>query len=278
MKPIGIILRSLAAFIATLLIQALCGILIPIRSSPVPHLMQWLVLTTALITATLAVLAVRSDWRGWKLGTVLALIPLTITSVNLLEGTVFLKNADLQWGRIFLFTLLSSALTIPVWTLLFGKSKDGLPEHYHPIQSKARSERGWKFALSDISYLVLYYTAGMIIFPFVKEFYATQQLPSPGTIIALQLLVRGPVFVVLCLVITRILGLPRVSGALAVGATFTLLSGVAPLLVPNPVFPDSVRWVHFCEVTSSNFVFGAIVGWLWGQPKRVNARALAQAA
>jgi hypothetical protein len=48
--------------------------------------------------------------------------------------------------------------------------------------------------------------------------------------------------------------------------------------MPNPVFPDSVRWVHFCEVTSSNFAFGAIVAWLWGQPKLVQSPALAQAA
>jgi len=278
MKPLSIILRSIVVFVATCLISALCGMLIPIKTPPVPHLMEWMLLTTALTTAMLTVLAVRSEWRGWKLGSAVALIPLAITSVNLLEGTVFLKNSDLQWGRIFLLTVVSSALTIPVWAWVFGRRQDRPVEHYHPIESKSRAERAWKFALSDFSYIILYYGAGMIIFPFVKDFYATQQLPSPGTIIALQLLIRGPVFVLLCLVMTRMLGLPRMSGALAVGAIFTLISGVAPLLVPNPVFPDSVRWVHFCEVTSENFVFGAIVAWLWGQTKLVQSRALAQAA
>lgn len=277
MKPLSIIVRSIAVFVATCVIRALCGILIPMKASPLPHLMEWMLLTTALTTAALTALAVRADWRAWKLGTALAVIPLAITSVNLLEGTVFLKNTDLQWGRIFLFTVLSSALTIPVWVMLFGRRPDEA-EHFHPIQSKSRGERAWKFALSDFTYLFLYYGAGMIIFPFVRDFYATQQLPSPGTIIALQLLIRGPVFVVLCLAMTRMLGLPRISGALAVGAIFTLISGVAPLLMPNPVFPDSVRWVHFCEVTSENFVFGAIVAWLWGQPKLSRSMALAHAA
>jgi len=77
---------------------------------------------------------------------------------------------------------------------------------------------------------------------------------------------------------TRMLGLPRMTGALMVGAMFTLLSGVAPLLMPNPAFPDSVRWVHFCEVTSENFVFGAIVAWLWGKPALLRSPALAHAA
>src|ERR1700730_16747097 len=59
---------------------------------------------------------------------------------------------------------------------------------------------------------------------------------------------------------------------------FTFLSGVAPLLMPNPFFPDSVRWVHFCEVTSENFVFGVIVAWLWGKPTLAGSRLLHQAA
>ena len=114
--------------------------------------------------------------------------------------------------------------------------------------------------------LVVYLANGMIVYPYVKDFYATQHLPSMGAMVALQVTIRGPVFVLLCVALTRMLGLPRLSGALAVGAVFTLLSGVAPLLMPNPFFPDSVRWVHFCEVTSENFVFGVIVAWLWGQP------------
>ena len=46
-----------------------------------------------------------------------------------------------------------------------------------------------------------------------------------------------------------------------------LLTGVAPLLMPNPFFPDAVRWVHFAEVTSENFVFAVVVAWLWGPLK-----------
>ena len=164
-----------------------------------------------------------------------------------------------------------------MWLLLFGR-REKVPEHYHPLESKSAGERAWKFAVSDFSYLFLYYAAGTIIFPYVKDFYATQHLPSTGTLVALQLLIRGPVFVVLCLAITRMLGLSRITGALAAGAIFTLLTGVAPLLIPSPVFPDSVRWLHFAEVTSSNFVFGAIVGWLWGQPKLSLSPALAPAA
>ena len=53
---------------------------------------------------------------------------------------------------------------------------------------------------------------------------------------------------------------------------------VAPLLIPNPYFPYVVRWAHFCETGSSNFVFAALVAWLWGQPKLIHAKVLAHAA
>jgi hypothetical protein len=160
--------------------------------------------------------------------------------------------------------------------LLFGRRDDATQEHYHPIQAKSRGERAWKFVVSDFTYLFLYFGTGMIIFPYVKDFYATQHVPPMGTIAALQLLVRGPVFVLICLGLTRMLGLPRLKGALTVGLVFTLVSGVAPLLMPNPFFPDAVRWVHFGEVTSENFVFGAIVAWLWGQPQLAHAQMVHQ--
>jgi hypothetical protein len=165
-----------------------------------------------------------------------------------------------------------------VWVVLFGKKPDVPQDHFHPIGSKPFSETLWKFAVSDLAYSLLYLTAGLIVFPYVKDFYATQHIPAMTTILALQMLLRGPMFIALCLLLVRMLGLPRFAGALAVGAVFTILSGVAPLLMPNAFFPDAVRWAHFCEVTSSNFVFGAIVGWLWGQPSQMRAHALGHAA
>lgn len=73
--------------------------------------------------------------------------------------------------------------------------------------------------------------------------------------------------VVICLLLVRMLGLSGRSGALAVGLVFATVNGIAPLLIPNGIFPDYVRWAHFCEVASSNFLFGAFVAWLWREPE-----------
>lgn len=270
------VLRSLLAFVGVCAVQMVAGMLVPMKPIATPHIMEWLLLVNAVVVGSLTVAAVRTEWRGWRLGVAIVAIPLAIESVNLLEGTVFLVNSQIEWKKIFVHAFISSILSVPIWMLLFGRRDDATQEHYHPIQAKSRGERAWKFVVSDFTYLFLYFGTGMIIFPYVKDFYATQRVPPMGTIAALQLLVRGPVFVLICLGLTRMLGLPRLKGALTVGLVFTLVSGVAPLLMPNPFFPDAVRWVHFGEVTSENFVFGAIVAWLWGQPQLAHAQMVHQ--
>jgi hypothetical protein len=279
MKFSTTILRAFLAFAAISVIQSGTGMLIiPPRIAPPAQALPWLLLSNAVTVAALCVVALRSDWRGWRLGAAVAAIPAIIAGANAIEGTFFLKNSGIDWPRLFAYIIISAILAAPVWTLLFGMRPAASSESYRPIASKSRAERAWKFALSDLAYALLYLVAGAIIFPYVKSFYATQELPSLSTILGLQLLVRGPIFVVVCLVLVRMLGLPRLSGALAVGAIFAVLNGVAPLLIPNPVFPDTVRWVHMCEVTSSNFVFGIIIGWLWGRPRPVQSLALRSAA
>ena len=286
MKLSNVLMRVVAVFVAVSVVQivagALAGLLIPMKTPFPPdamqHAMFWMILTNAVTVAALSALAVRSEWRGWKLGIAVAAIPLAIFSINGLEGIIFLKNSHIEWPGIFLSTLTAAALSTPVWMWFFGRREDVAQEHFHPFESQSVGQRVWKFVACDFSYIALYLLAGSIIFPYIKDFYATQTIPPMSTLLALQLLVRGPAFILVCLLITRMLGLPRLSGALAVGAVFTLLSGVAPLLMPNPYFPNAVRWMHFMEVTSSNFVFGAIVAWMWGQRRPLRAQVLAHAA
>jgi len=274
------ILRAVVVFLAFCFIQAVAGMLFlsGIKIPASPHAMEWMLLSNSLVVASLAFVAIRADLRGWRLGAALAGIPLVIGSVNAIEGVFFLTNSSLPWSRLFAFLILSAALILPVWALLFGRPTDNPIAHYAPISSKTLSEKIWKFAVSDLAYSFLYLTAGFIVFPYVKDFYATQHIPPMTSILAMQLLLRGPIFVLVCLALVRMLGRPRFAGALAVGLVFTIISGVAPLLTPNPIFPDAVRWAHFCEVSSSNFVFGAIVGWLWGQPRLAPLQALRHAA
>jgi hypothetical protein len=270
--------RALLAFVAIAIVQVVAGMMVRMKPVSIPHFALWMLLSLAVTVAALSAVAARAEWQGWRLGAAVSAIPLAVFSINLIEALVFLPNTQLEWGKIFLYTLVAAVLGVPVWAYLFGRRKDSSGNHYRPIRSQSRGELLWKFVLCDLLYVFLYFAVGAMIFPYVKDFYATQRLPSNGAIAALQFFVRGPLFILLALAITRMLGLPRRSGAFAVGLVFTLLTGVATLLVPNPVFPDTVRWAHFCEVTSEQFVFGAVVAWLWGPPKTARSPALQQAA
>jgi hypothetical protein len=278
MKIVTTLLKVLIAGVALSIFQVIAGAIVPVKATMPPHTLLWLTVSNLLTAAVLVLVANRSDWRGWRLGVAISIIPITLGLTNMIDGAVFLTNSGINWPGIVANTVIIYELAVPLWIVLFAKRGAPSLEKYGPVDSRPTGERLWKFAVCDISYPVLYFIAGTIIFPFVKDFYATQTLPPFGRLFALQLLVRGPILVGLCLLVLRLLRLPRVSGALAVGAVLALLNGVTPLLIPNPYLPDVVRWVHLCEITSSNFVFGGIVGWLWGEPKQAGLSVMGQAA
>lgn len=268
MTTVRSILRLMLAWIAMLVAQMGVGMVVHVNSPSAPNAMKWMLLSNAITVAALWAAAMRSDWRNWKLLAALYLIPVAIATVNFVEGVIFLPNVPIDWRGAMMFTVLSLAVASLLWWLIY-RSAPVLEAESEPVPQRSFGQMAWRFVVCAVCYFVLYFAAGMIVFPFVRDFYATQHIPSMGQIAALQILLRGPVFVLVCLTLLRMVRLPRFAGALAVGLLFTLLSGVATLIVPNVAFPDAVRWAHFCEVTSSNFVFGFVVAWVWGQAQRV---------
>jgi len=266
MKIFNALLKVLIAEVAFFVFQMIASAIVPIKVAMPPHTLLWVVVANFMNAAALVLVATRSEWSGWRLGVAISAIPIVLGFTNMIEGAIFLTNSGIDWPSIIAQTVITYELAVPLWILLFARRSESKLETYHPVDSRQFGERLWKFVVCDVSYPVLYFAAGTIIFPFVKDFYASQTLPPAARLIAMQLLVRGPILVGLCLLLRRLLRLPRVSGALAVGAVLAILNGIAPLLVPNPYLPDVVRWAHLCEIASSNFVFGGIVGWLWGRP------------
>ena len=117
-------------------------------------------------------------------------------------------------------------------------------------------------------YTVIYFIAGITIYPFVRDFYTDKPLPPAGLVFALQAIVRGPMFAAIGALVITILRSSRTTHALAVAATLSGLGGLTALLPPNPLFPDDVRLVHLAEVGISNAVFGWLVGWMLTPARR----------
>ncbi len=272
-----LVVRFVLAWIALIAAQMVAGMVIQLNYPPMPHMLPWLLLANAFVVVALGGAATRSEWKGWKLGLALFAIPAAIATVNMLEGVIFLTNVKLDWRGTFELTVVGYALAAALWTLIFNSKSSAAGADEWAFPERGVLQKVWRFAFCCAAYVFLYFLAGSIVIPYVRDFCATQHIPSFGQVLLLQFFLRGPVFVLVCLLLMRMFRLPVVSGALAVGLAFTLLSGVATLIVPNPFFPDSVRWVHFCEVTSSNFVFGCVVGLIWGNTQRVAHRVAAMA-
>ena len=276
MTAVRITVRLVLAWIALLVSQMIAGMVIHVNAPPMPNVMAWLMLSDAVIVIALSAAELRSDWRGWTLARALFFIPAAIVTVNMIEGMIFLPNAHIDWRNTIALTIAGFLVAAVLWLLIFRGAS--VPEsEWNELPHRSVTTMLVRFAGCAAIYVFLYFLAGSIIFPYVRDFYATQHVPGPGQIVALQFFFRGPVFILVCLTLLRMFRLPHLAGALATGLAFTLLSGVAPLVIPNPVFPDYVRWVHFGEVVSSNFVFGCVVGWVWGHAHKVGRLAAAHA-
>lgn len=277
MNVTKIVFRLVMAWIALLAAQIATGMLIHPKTPPNPNPLLFLTVYDACIVLAVGAAALRSDWRDWRLFRGIFLITAGVSLANWIEGAWYLPNVGIDWRATLIYDMVSLAVASLLWLLVFRSAP--VPESTVSSMLPERSlvQKLWRFALCCACYVFLYYLAGMIIFPFVRDYYATQHLPGTGQIVAMQFFVRGPMFILVCLTLLRMFRLPHLSGAVAVGLAFTLISGVAALIMPNGIFPETVRWAHFCEVTSSNFVFGFIVGWVWGHTQRVTHLAHATA-
>jgi hypothetical protein len=259
------IVATFAGGIILTVLQALTGLVLgPLDLEMPSGMLPWVLVSNVLHAGVLAWFARRSVWAGWRLAAALFAVSYGIGHASsLIEAYVF----DI-FGRpgllrdIFLHTLLPALLFPPVMVLLSGRWSRAARV---PAPVPARSTTGWlwRFAVCSVAYVLLYFAAGTLVFPFVQDFYAQLRLPSTITIILLQLCVRGPLFAAVGLIIVCVVPGTRVQHALMVAVAMSVLGGVIPLIVPNPLLPDHIRWAHLAEVVPSNFVFGSLVGWLF---------------
>jgi hypothetical protein len=259
--------RIALAWVVLMAAQAIVGAILGMRAAA--GAMFWTLAANLLVVGVLYVVVTRSGWRPLPLGAALFTIPYSISLVNLIEANVFLHRAGIEWQKLLLHDFGVYTLAAPLWAVIFVRTVQHSSERARLFAPVLPWGWVWRFGLSDFAYLFLYLLAGIMAFPFFREFYARQALPSLAQMVMLQLLVRGPILIGVCLLLIRLLNMERKPGAIALGASFAVLSGIAPLLIPNPYLPDSVRWVHFVEVGLSNFLFGALMGWIWHSEVRV---------
>ena len=263
---IGWVWRVLVAWLVFVVAEMVAGMLLPIKMPMAPHAMQWLLAANLLSVVALSSAAVKSGWSRARLLPALFGLGFGIALVNGIEASFFLNFPEISWARVILQQGIAQAILSATVTLLFGGRHTQDESQVDWLGGRPVASAIGRFLASDALYVVIYFAFGMLVVPFVREWYATQHIPAFKTIVTLQFLLRGPVFVGLSILLARMLKVRGAAGALLVGLIFTTLTGITQLMVPSAVFPDAVRWAHFCEVSSSMFLFGFVISMLW-RPK-----------
>jgi len=165
---------------------------------------------------------------------------------------------------------------VPLAVKLFGKRRKApIENHYirESLSSFSFSQLIIKLGLIGICYLIVYFTFGYYVAWQIKDlriFYSgnpgdngfisvlADNFHQKPAIYPFQF-IRGVLFGLFVLpLVSMFKERPRV---LLLSLILVFLSPGISLVIPNFLFPDTVRWAHFREMISSMFVFAVIV-WL----------------
>lgn len=246
----------------------------------------WLLLAAFLQTTVWSFVITRSRWRGWRLCAVVFVVFFGLTAVlSQIEMVVFVPRAFATGIglKMVLVNLATSAGFAVMAVLLFGQWRklegEGTPTA--PVRFSPASWV-WRLAAAAVVYVILYLSFGYLLIwqnPTAREFYTGAGVGSPSgessltntmtrfPVLATLQIGRALVFVALAIPILRMTEGGRFTGALGVALLFGVVFP-AQLLVPNPWMPDIVRHLHFVETGVSTFIFGWVVGILFGGPRR----------
>lgn len=248
--------------VALTLLMSACFLVLPLTlPAGSPHAPWWALASNLVTVSVLAAIAVRSTWTGWRLAAgIFAVLIVVQPFTSLIEAAFFDFFADRATvlGLLFRQALVTAAFA-PVLVALVGR----WPHGAGPVAPLAAPPHAGRRVLAcSALYLVLYFVFGAAIYPFIREFYAQKSVPGPLAIAAMQLLVRGPLFCAALLLVANMVPAGRRTHAVLGALVMSVVGGVAPLMAPNPYFPDAVRAVHLIEVTVENFIFGWVAGWV----------------
>ncbi len=220
-------------------------------------------LSSLLVVLALSLVAASSHQRGWKLSGALFILFFGINDLNTLDETLVFKIGVHAHDvfRLMAAGFCTALIFTPLLALILGCWKNTGQEERKPLVP--RSAAGWagRIVLGDLLYLLCYFVAGLAVFPFRGGFYAGFRLPDPMSTIEVEIL-RGLVYVAAGLAVTSGMQGERGRAAAALGLSFPILAGVAPLLMHDPYLPGYVRMAHGVEIGISNLAYGALLGHL----------------
>ncbi len=230
-------------------------------------------LASLLVCAVLAMAVSRSTASGPALITTLAGLHFVTSSlINIPEGVLFDVIKPAAAPVSLLRSLVASFCAVGVLAAVAGRlGKDEAPADFVvPI----KTVRGllWRLAALPMIFLVCYFVAGMLIFPFVKQYYDIRRMPDPAAIASMQIL-RSLAILAAAYPLLRTLPSRR-DAVLVLAIAVPVFGAIAPLLPANELMPASVRLVHALETTPYYALFGILTAVCFGSQRRTLSHTL----
>ena len=219
--------------------------------------------------------AAHSSWRGAKrvVGIMLPVFMISsfMTQIEtLFFGAAFNALAKADVLLIMLAPLPSIAAATLVSVKFFGcrdKALKAAPVSLMPLVKR--------IAVLGIIYVAIYFLFGYFVawrFEELRVFYSGSgedagfigQLMNNEPVVYPFQFLRGMMFAALTI---PLLSMLRDKKKVAVTSVcLVYLTTALVLIIPNPLFPDMVRWAHFIEMFSSMLLFGVITGIVLNKP------------
>lgn len=271
-------LKCAGLFIFYLVVTIVAEAVYPSTVEVEPSPGAFAALITQLLVNSIAIVYFinRLDLKGWKrmLTTTLVVygIQLFMTQMETLifrEAFPTIDNRELTrlLAMGFVVILASSAFAALLW-----KKKTVVLYSTENI----RPDKSWyyKVPVLSVAYMLLYFFFGRYVAfqsEALREFYATSlgNINSNGLIITQ--IVRGALWVLLCLPMVLWLKGKRGEKIIATALLLALLPTIL-LFFPNPFMPHEIRMYHFVEVFLSNGIFGALAAYMLTSKKAFLAK------
>lgn len=273
------ILRLLLLFILFSILFVLPGILIPIsvavEDNSVNGAMFFLILITDF--AAIMYLITRLKLFGWGLVAATVLVFWGMQTFMTQIETWYFREAMLRISNrellnLFLRPLITAITFIPLATLVLKKWRPSEGDYAMQIRPITK----WKeISVLSIAYMIVYFVFGYYVawqFEEVRIFYSgssaklgfIEQLQHPlstmNFLLVFQIL-RGLLWTMIVLPVVMYLKGNKTEKIIASILLYSLLPSIQ-LVIDNPFMPESVRFAHLLEVSSSNGLFGLLFGLL----------------
>lgn len=225
------------------------------------------VVSSLLICGVLALAVARSTASGPGLIVMLSgLLFVVFGLINLPEGVLFdvIEPAPAVVSLAQFLVVTVAAVTVLV--AVAGRLGPGPVAETAP--GPIRSTRGllWRLAATPAVFILFYFIAGLIIFPFVEPYYEGRVMPDPMAIVSMQLL-RSLAIVGVAYPLLRTF-VRRRDAVLVLALALPVFGVVAPLLPANDIMPPFVRLVHGLEMLPYYALYGALVAAWFGPPRQ----------